>query len=54
MREAKRFYPGVLERAAKGTFAVWFPDFPNCVAAGTSQDQAIHKAEGRWLRLSIH
>ncbi len=46
MREAKRFYPGVLERAAKGTFAVWFPDFPSCVAAGTSQDQAIQKAEG--------
>jgi predicted RNase H-like HicB family nuclease len=45
MREAKRFYPGVLERAAKGTFAVWFPDFPSCVAAGTSQDQAIQKAE---------
>jgi hypothetical protein len=25
---AKRFYPGVLERAAKNTFAVWSPDFP--------------------------
>jgi len=44
---AKRYYPAVLERGGKGTFAVWFPDFPDCVAAGTSQDQAVRKAE--WL-----
>jgi predicted RNase H-like HicB family nuclease len=42
---AKRFYPAVLERAAKKTFAVWFPDFPECVAAGTSQEEALEKAE---------
>jgi len=42
---AKRFYPAVLERGAKKTFAVWFPDFPGCVAAGTSQEQALEKAE---------
>jgi len=41
----KRFYPAVLERGAKKTFGVWFPDFPDCVAAGTSQEQAIEKAE---------
>jgi predicted RNase H-like HicB family nuclease len=41
----KRFYPAVLESGAKATFAVWFPDFPDCVAAGLSQDEAIQKAE---------
>jgi predicted RNase H-like HicB family nuclease len=41
----KRFYPAVLERAGKGTFAVWFPDFPECVAAGRTQEEAIAKAE---------
>ena len=42
-----RHYPAVLERAAKKTFAVWLPDFPDCVAAGTSQEQAIEKAQHR-------
>lgn len=41
----KRFYPAVLERGGKETFAVWFPDFPDCVAAGTSQEEAVEKAE---------
>jgi predicted RNase H-like HicB family nuclease len=41
----KRFYPAVLERAGKGTFAVWFPDFPDAVAAGIAQEEAIAKAE---------
>lgn len=42
-----RHYPAVLEKAAKKTFAVWLPDFPDCVAAGTSQEQAIEKAQHR-------
>ena len=42
---ARRFYPAVLERGAKGTFGVWFPDFPDCVAAGRSQEEAMQKAE---------
>jgi len=42
---AKRFYPAVLEQGPKKTFAVWFPDFPDCVAAGRSQEQALEKAE---------
>jgi predicted RNase H-like HicB family nuclease len=42
---AKRFYPAVLEKGAKGTFGAWFPDFPDCVAAGRSQEEAIQKAE---------
>jgi predicted RNase H-like HicB family nuclease len=40
-----RLYPAVLERGAKGTFGAWFPDFPGCVAAGKSQEEAIEKAE---------
>lgn len=47
----KRFYPAVLERAAKGAFAVWFPDFPECVAAGVSQEDAIAKAENALARM---
>jgi predicted RNase H-like HicB family nuclease len=42
---AKRFYPAVLEKGAKGVFGAWFPDFPDCVAAGHSQEEAILKAE---------
>jgi predicted RNase H-like HicB family nuclease len=42
---AKRFYPAVLEKGPKGTFGAWFPDFPDCVAAGRSQEEAIEKAE---------
>ncbi|HEY2068740.1 MAG TPA: type II toxin-antitoxin system HicB family antitoxin [Rhizomicrobium sp.] len=43
----KRFYPAVLERASKGAYGVWFPDFPDCVAAGMTQEEAIAKAEFR-------
>jgi predicted RNase H-like HicB family nuclease len=42
---ARRFYPAVLEKGPKGTFALWFPDFPDCVAAGASQEDALTKAE---------
>ncbi|MGD0189953.1 MAG: type II toxin-antitoxin system HicB family antitoxin [Rhizomicrobium sp.] len=38
-------YPAVLERGAKNTFGAWFPDFPDCVAGGTSPEQAIEKAQ---------
>ena len=41
----RRFYPGVLEQHPKGTYGAWFPDFPDCVAAGPSQEEAIRKAE---------
>ncbi len=41
----QRFYPAVLERGEKETFGVWFPDFPRCVAAGRSQEQAIGRAQ---------
>ncbi len=41
----ERLYPAVLERGPKGTFGAWFPDFPGCVAGGTSQEKAIERAE---------
>jgi predicted RNase H-like HicB family nuclease len=41
----RRLYPAVLERGVKGTFGAWFPDFPGCVAGGTSQEHAIERAE---------
>jgi predicted RNase H-like HicB family nuclease len=41
----QRFYPAVLERGTNQTFGVWFPDFPRCVAGGTSQEQAMARAQ---------
>lgn len=42
---AKKFYPAVLECGTKGSFAIWFPDFPDCVAAGRTQEDALARAE---------
>ncbi len=42
---AKRFYPAVLERDPSGVFGVWFPDFPDAVAAGHSQEDAVARAQ---------
>lgn len=42
---ARRYYPAVIERGPRKTFGVWFPDFPEVVAAGRSQEEAIAKAE---------
>jgi predicted RNase H-like HicB family nuclease len=47
---APRLYPAVLEKAAKKTFAAWMPDFPDCVAAGTTQEQALEKLDARVAR----
>ncbi len=41
----QRFYPAVLERGARGVFGVWFPDFPGCIAAAKSQEEAMAKAQ---------
>jgi predicted RNase H-like HicB family nuclease len=41
----QRYYPAVMEREQAGVFAVWFPDFPGCVAAGVTQETAIAKAQ---------
>ena len=37
----QRFYPAVLERGEHGAVGVWFPDFPGCVTAGRSQEDAM-------------
>jgi len=42
---SQRFYPAILERGAHNTFGVWFPDFPGCVAAARSQEEAMAKAQ---------
>jgi len=39
------FYPAVLERGEGNVYAVWFPDFPGVVAAGTSQEDTMANAE---------
>jgi predicted RNase H-like HicB family nuclease len=41
----RRFYPAVLERGAKRAFGVWFPDFPECIAGGTSQEETLERAQ---------
>ena len=41
----RRYYPAILERGPKGSVGLSFPDFPGCVAGGTSQEKAIEKAE---------
>jgi predicted RNase H-like HicB family nuclease len=50
---AKLFYPAVIERGAKGLYGVWFPDFPDCVVGGRSQEEAIEKAEFE-LAATVH
>jgi predicted RNase H-like HicB family nuclease len=41
----RRFYPAVLERGPKQTFGVWFPDFPDCVVGGKSQEETLERAQ---------
>ena len=45
-----RLYPAVLEKGPKKTFAAWMPDFPDCVAAGTTQEQALEKLDARVMQ----
>ncbi len=44
------FYPAVLERGEGDVYAVWFPDFPGVVAAGTSQEETMAKADSALAR----
>src|SRR5689334_24575584 len=41
----QKFYPAVLERGAKGALAVWFPDFPDAVAAARTQEEVMARAQ---------
>jgi predicted RNase H-like HicB family nuclease len=47
---AQRFYPGVLERGPKETYAIWFPDFPDCVIAARTQEDAMALAQEQLAR----
>jgi predicted RNase H-like HicB family nuclease len=40
-----RFYPAVIERGDEPGFGVFFPDFPGCVSAGDTMQQAALNAE---------
>jgi predicted RNase H-like HicB family nuclease len=40
----QRFYPAVLERGEGGALGLWFPDFPDCVAGGRTQEDAMARA----------
>jgi predicted RNase H-like HicB family nuclease len=40
----QRFYPAVLERGDKGAVGLWFPDFPGCVVAALTQEEAMARA----------
>lgn len=40
-----RFYPSVLEKGDCGAYGVWFPDFPNAVAAARDHEEAMARAE---------
>ena len=40
----QRFYPAVLERGDKGAVGLWFPDFPGCVVAALTQEDAMARA----------
>ncbi len=52
---AQRFYPAVMERGGPKNggpknggaevIALWFPDFPGCVAAAADQQDAVAKAQ---------
>ncbi len=46
----RRYYPAILEKGPKSTFGVWFPDFPDCVAAAPTQDEAVKRAESALAR----
>ena len=37
-------YPAVMEQADFRGFGVWFPDFPGCVAAARTQEEAMARA----------
>ena len=40
----QRYYPAVLERGDGDAVGLWFPDFPGCVAAARTQEEAMARA----------
>lgn len=45
------YYPALIEAAEPGGFGVSFPDFPGCVSAGATLDEA---AQGAREALALH
>jgi len=41
MGDAMRHYIGLIHKEAAGDFGISFPDFPGCVSAGTTLDEAF-------------
>ena len=37
----KAYYPAVIDKEPDSDFGVMFPDFPGCVSAGRTLDQAV-------------
>lgn len=47
-----RYYPAIVEKEKESDYGVSFPDFPGCVGAGESVEDAVRDAE-RALALHI-
>ena len=45
MAIGKRYYPAIVDKDPDSDFSVLFPDFPGCVSAGDSVDEALRSAE---------
>ncbi len=52
----KAYYPAVIDKEPDSDFGVMFPDFPGCVSAGKTLDQAVlgaHEALAGHLALMV-
>lgn len=47
-----RYYPAVVEKEADSDYGVFFPDFPGCIGAGATLDEAVRDAEAA-LKLHV-
>ena len=45
MVSGKHYYPAIVDKDLDSDFSVLFPDFPGCVTAGDSVDEALRNAE---------
>lgn len=44
MAAKRAYYPAAIDREPDNRYSVVFPDFPDCVSAGSTLDQAVLKA----------
>ena len=45
MATGKHYYPAIVDKDPDSDFCVLFPDFPGCVSAGDTVDEALRYAE---------